>query len=101
MEAASRQIGQDSTTRRYLLILAGAAAVSAALFALLFEATARLTDWALRGGFAHFASLSPELRLWLAIGPSLLFMFWGLAVSARSYRQQRSRLASHRRPRGW
>jgi hypothetical protein len=101
MEAAIRQLGNESKAQRRLLIFAGAAAISALLFGLLFEATAHLTEWAIRGGLARFEGLGPELRLWLTIGPSIVFMLGGIVLSGRSYRRQRSRLKAHRRPRAW
>jgi hypothetical protein len=104
MEVAVRQLGHGSQTRRRLLILPGAAAVTAILFALLFAGMARLTAWIFSSGFERFSQLHPALHIWIVILPSIMSLPFCLVAGTVGYRrnvQRRARLQAQRRPRGW
>jgi hypothetical protein len=101
MEAGSRHLGLNPETRQRLLVLAGAALLTALLFGGLFEVTAYLTNWILTSGFERFERLHPWARIAGSILPAYFLLLAGLAVGIGRYRKQRTRTQAHRRTPGF
>jgi hypothetical protein len=100
MEAERRPSALGSSIRQRILVLLGAAAITAVTFGILFELLARLTNWVLRSGFDRFGRLSPTMRIASSILPVLFILFAGSFAGFRRNRQRR-RLEAHRRRPDW
>jgi hypothetical protein len=79
MDTAHRHSALGSTATQRLLVLAGAALVTALLFGGVFEILVHLTNWILANGVAHFERIHPLLRLWVTM---FLALVWILPVAA-------------------
>jgi hypothetical protein len=100
MDAAPRSSALGSSIRQRVLVLLGAAAITAVTFGILFEVLSRLTDWVLRSGLDRFGRLSPAMRIAASILPVLFILFAGSFAGFRR-RRQRRQLEAHRRRPGW
>jgi hypothetical protein len=98
MEAERQPSALGSSIRQRVLVLLGAAAITAITFGILFEVLARLTDWVLRSGFERFGRLSPPMRIATSILPVLFILFAGSFAGLRRHRQRRPFEAHRRRP---
>jgi hypothetical protein len=97
MESDLRSHSLGANTRQRLIVLAGAALLTALLFGGLFEGAAHLTNWILTSQAEHFVRRHPLLNVGLTVIMPLIWMLAAAAIGiSRSWKTRPHRAIRRR-----